>query len=327
MIHVALAIHDQKGSYSRHAGVLIASILRNTKETVCFHIMHDETLSDENRKKLEAACLDNRLSPESFTDFVDMTAYFASYRDYDLDSIGGILTRGTLYRLLFPDVINNVKTVIYLDCDVVVNLDIAELWRKCADMKQTLAGVREFQSLPEPDINVPKNKIKVDAIGVADAHYINAGVLVMNLEKMRDETLDKGPLFKRAVEYMTKYNPQHRDQDFLNAEYLGDIFYVDRKYNDVPLEDYDDVFQKKRIWHFFAKGKPWDILRGSNADMLYWQNLMYTPWKDELVVSLYNAAVNGKYYHRHSKECICRLKEQFIENIKNIKRIAKKSCR
>lgn len=53
MIHIALSVYDPKGTYSRHAGVVMASVLRNTDATVCFHILHDETLTKENRRRLE----------------------------------------------------------------------------------------------------------------------------------------------------------------------------------------------------------------------------------------------------------------------------------
>lgn len=327
MIHIALAIHDPNGTYARHAGVVIASVLRNTGAPVCFHIMHDETLSSENRLKLEETRAENCSGGHSEINFIDMSAYFSNYPELDIDHISGVLTRGTLYRLSLPEVVVDVDKIIYLDCDVAVNLDVAQLWEECAAMDSALAGVRELNDLPMPDISLPKEMIKKDEYGVTDDRYINAGVIVMNLSKMRRESEEKGALFQRAVKYITEYDPQHKDQDFLNAEYLGDIMYLDQKYNDMPFGDYDDVFNLERIWHFFSKGKPWNVVRGSNADMLYWQNLMHTPWRGELVESFYNAAVNGKYYHRHSRECIDRLLSQLIENIKNVKRVFKRNSR
>ncbi|MBQ8692167.1 MAG: hypothetical protein IJ520_03390, partial [Synergistaceae bacterium] len=38
------------------------------------------------------------------------------------------LTAGALYRLFMPEVLSGLDKVIYLDCDIVVNMDIAELW-------------------------------------------------------------------------------------------------------------------------------------------------------------------------------------------------------
>ena len=52
IIHIALAFHDPKGTYSQHAGVAMASIFDHTKSPVCVHILHDHTLTDLNRSRL-----------------------------------------------------------------------------------------------------------------------------------------------------------------------------------------------------------------------------------------------------------------------------------
>ena len=57
VINIALTIYDPSGTYTRHAGVVIASVLRNTQTPVCFYILHDETLSADNQNKiLETYC-------------------------------------------------------------------------------------------------------------------------------------------------------------------------------------------------------------------------------------------------------------------------------
>lgn len=333
MIHAALAVHDQKGTYTRHAGVVIASILRNTNSPVCIHVLHDETLTDENRQKLITTCCDNANAKAghdeaSCVDFVDMSGFLLRYQNIDLDAVSGVFTRGALYRLCLPEILSDVDMMIYLDCDVIVNLDIFELWNERLKMgERAFAGVREQNSLPMPDMDMPRECIQTDKFGIADNRYINSGVLLMNLKKLRSEYNVKGSMLERAVAYVKRVSPAYPDQDFLNAEYIGDIYYIDTKYNNVPVDDYDDVVHFEQIWHFFSKGKPWNILRGSNADMLYWQNLIYTPWRDELVESFYKAAIENQYYHRHSRACMLRLWNQLIGNIKNIKRMFKSNSR
>ena len=51
MIHVAYAVHDASGGYSKFAGVSIASLLHKTKENVTIHLLGDKTLSRENRER------------------------------------------------------------------------------------------------------------------------------------------------------------------------------------------------------------------------------------------------------------------------------------
>lgn len=52
MIHVAFCVNDANGSYVRHTAATIASIFENTKDKVTVHLIHDETLTDENKDRL-----------------------------------------------------------------------------------------------------------------------------------------------------------------------------------------------------------------------------------------------------------------------------------
>ncbi len=52
-IHVCYALHDFDGHYSKYIGTSICSIFENTKSKVAIHIIHDETLTEENKNKFE----------------------------------------------------------------------------------------------------------------------------------------------------------------------------------------------------------------------------------------------------------------------------------
>ena len=324
MIHIALSVYDPKGTYSRHAGVVIASVLRNTDEDVCFHILHDETLTEENKRKLEETA---KTSPSKSSrlghgriNFINVALSMKKFAGVDFDKICGRFSRGTLYRLMISEVASSeINTLIYLDCDMVVSLDIAPLWRSVdGSIKCSLAGVHENRSIDLPNATIDRRNIKTDNMGLAREYYINAGILVMNLDKLRAERSCKKALFQRAVDYIEKFNPPLLDQDFLNAEYLADIFFIDPKYNTDPTDEiFDDVFSIEKIWHFGGHLKPWNAFTGTNVDMLYWKYLALTPWKDELWESLFTAATNDKYYHRHSGGCVKRLKAQIAEEVKN----------
>ncbi|OUO95224.1 glycosyltransferase family 8 protein [Cloacibacillus sp. An23] len=325
MIQVALSVYDPKGTYARHAGVVIASVLRNTEAPVCFHILHDDTLTDENRSRLEESAAEHQSKtpgePRGTVDFIDVSDAMGKFPESDFDKICGRFSRGTLYRLMLPEIIHDsVDKVIYLDCDIVVALDIADLWKiVSSDTERTLGGVQEDRSPNPPASAVPISEIKTDAMGLSRERYINAGVLYMNLERLRSERTAKTALFQRAVAYIDRFAPPLLDQDFLNAEYLGDILYLDPRYNTDPKDEiFESVFEMERIWHFGGHLKPWNALTGTNADMLYWKYLSLTPWRDELWDSLFAAMSNEKYYHRHSKGCVKRLKSQVWDNMKDI---------
>ncbi|MBR1807640.1 MAG: hypothetical protein IJ774_14815, partial [Selenomonadaceae bacterium] len=51
MIHVCFGMHDANGKYSKFVGTTMASIFENTLSEVTIHILHDSTLTDDNRDK------------------------------------------------------------------------------------------------------------------------------------------------------------------------------------------------------------------------------------------------------------------------------------
>ena len=324
VINIALTIYDPSGTYTRHAGVVIASVLRSTQTPVCFYILHDETLSADNRNKILATYRSNASSDVGGVRFLDISEHFYGYKTPDVDEMCRRFTRGSLYRLCIHEILPELQSVIYLDCDIVVHLDIYNLWKEYMDDggRHTICGVYGNRGSSTPDMTVPREEIVTDKRGLNRERYINSGVLVLNLARLR-EKYRKGSMLNEAVNYTKRFRSRTPDQDFINAEFIGDILYVDQKYNFAPDRVYDDVFSLDRIWHFYLKGKPWQMVTVSNADKLYWHYLMYTPWHDEIVDSFYNAAVNNMYYHRHSRDCINRLLRRFTDNVMNLKRIFK----
>ena len=320
-IDIALSIYDPRGTYSRHAGGLLASVLDNTRNPVTFHVLHDESLSETNKLKLNKIVADhnNSLNDAEICsiDFIDTSVYFS--RLHDIDKICGRFSRGSIYRLVAPEVLSNFDKILYLDCDIVVSLDVSGLWSyDLVGRGVAIAGVLEDRSGLIPDTD--GMEIRPDRLGLVRNRYINSVVLLMNLRFIRNESRTKGNLLERAWKYISMYNPPLPDQDFLNAEYLkGKILYLPPEYNTDPKEEvYDDVFGVKKIWHFGGHLKPWVAFTGSNADMLYWKYLALTPWGDETWDSIYSAATNSQYYHRHSGACVKKLQNKIKFNINKV---------
>jgi len=51
MIHVCYGIYDDTGRYSKFTGMSILSMFENTRTEVTVHLLHDDTLTDDNRDK------------------------------------------------------------------------------------------------------------------------------------------------------------------------------------------------------------------------------------------------------------------------------------
>ena len=51
MIHICFGLYDKTGRYSKFTGTTMLSIFDNTNSEVTVHILHDNTLTQDNRDK------------------------------------------------------------------------------------------------------------------------------------------------------------------------------------------------------------------------------------------------------------------------------------
>lgn len=171
---------------------------------------------------------------------------------------------GTLYRLFLPQLLGpNVDTALYLDCDIIVNMAVEEVFKHdIADYY--FAGV------------VDEGMMKVHAGHLKDIKfekkYINAGVLLINLKKLRENIPDFAGMILQTVE---EQRYKYLEQDAINLYFskLDDgILYLDEKYNFhvnvgenafLPFARYENT-----IIHYVGP-KPW--LTFSHAAIFYWK--------------------------------------------------------
>lgn len=189
MIHIAYALSDKHGTYSKFAGASMCSILENTKEKVTFHLLHDGSLLEDNRGRfLELA---ERYGASVLFYDVPATAGQTLQRGREIlpegmDSVR--YTGANMYRLLLPEVLpRELEKVIFLDADTIVQLDIGEMW-------QTFLGEAPLAAVPDFDVlehfgqesKIRPNGSFLYTEGYTDVHGIfNAGVLLLNLQFLR----------------------------------------------------------------------------------------------------------------------------------------------
>lgn len=167
-------------------------------------------------------------------------------------------TAAASYRLLLPEILPSYKSVIYLDCDVIVRTDIAKLYRDTDLEDYYLAAVYEATL----DFQIPYLK----EIGCKPGEYINSGFLIINLEQMR---LDN--IMPSLISTANNANSAFPDQDALNIVCKGNILGLPPIYNSIRtyfLPQYKTDFLK------YYTDKDWDHVQISG-------NIHYTgskPW-------------------------------------------------
>lgn len=98
---------------------------------------------------------------------------------------GSRFTIAMFYKFFIGDLVPpDVEKMIYLDSDIIVNLDIAELWKINLGDK-IFATVPEIANYESAEIMNYKPLCRNNLVDVED--YFNAGVLLMNLKTLRTE--------------------------------------------------------------------------------------------------------------------------------------------
>lgn len=263
IIHIGFGLHDKDGHYSVWVGTVMQSILEHTDSRICFHILHDETLSIDNKYKLEKVARSGSSKIE-----------FHKIEEDDFSVVKNQMSRftiGAMFRCSLPELLPDLNRIIYLDADLFVNRDIKELWD--VDVREYyLAGVVD----EGVDIhNYPRILNKYPEI--KKESYFNSGVLYMNLKKLREF----GNLKKLVVDFLIE-NPEADlpDQDALNVLFHNKVLYLDGSWNQFVFMHRKDNVEKldKAIFHYAA-----DLLMlysHSQLDKEYFRTICRTPWID-----------------------------------------------
>ena len=254
-INVCVACDD---NYSKHAGVLIASILTNSNpdDNLAFYIL-DGGISDI--KKEEILTLKKIKDCEINFISVDENNFSEYKKIKTLSHISFV----TFYRLKLPSMFPDLKKIIYFDCDMVACHSLKELF-KTDISNYCIAGCL--------DIGVKRPFFK-DKNG-----YVNAGMLVFNLEKMRE--LDIEGKFLKYLQTTTD-KLKYADQDIINNTCKGLIYILEDEWNvqSSNFTNRSSYTDKPKIIHFIAKRKPWTYISYSYHRNIYFENLQKTPWK------------------------------------------------
>ena len=312
-IRVVLGVYDPDGSYSRHAGVVMTSIFLNTKSKVSVCILHDATLTQQNQTRFQQTAGMFGQTVE----FVDVTEHVERLGKNAVQTAGEFLSVGCLFRLLIPDLLPYTK-VIYLDCDVLVNLDIRELW-DIEISEYCIAGVRDPMVKKKKRI-FSRDFLITKLLHIDLADYINSGVLVMNLEKIR-ETCD---LAKEALAYFVRYRhcAPPIDQNFINFIFNKKCRLLDARFNRNSTEPGDE----RAILHVMGKPKPWQGFNDAAAGRIYWKTCMQTAWREETLDAVLHTAFNSPLNHRKMSQCYKKIMRRLYldivaRNLTNLKSI------
>ena len=177
---------------------------------------------------------------------------------FDDAPVWGYFTKEIYYRILCSELLpQSLERILYLDSDMLICNSIRELYEMdfCGKM---LIGVTDQLS-----VNRKKIHRKKEALGLTeDDIYINSGVILFNLVKMRKEFVLKDFLVDVEKHKDILVFP---DQDAINLYFRGDIGVAGWIYNYPAYWSFffrhiiQFAVRNPSIIHYMGNIKPWNI--------------------------------------------------------------------
>ena len=282
-----------------HLHVLIASDANYAEfvSTVCVSLFATNT----NFEKISIHLLSNNIPQETINIIehyipqngrgklcvYDISNIYNMGLSFDKDKSGFSVT--SYARLLSTKILpSDISRILYVDCDVIFNNDVREFWS--IDLTDVwIAGVLDahMNTLCKTELGLPE-----------DYPYINAGVLLINLDEWRNVNI-----INKWQDVLDEYNGNvfHQDQGIINEACIGHIKLVHPKYNITSTyfshpykqikkmniffyskEEYEEAKNNPSIIHFTEGylGRPW--IEGTNHPYSYLFEKFHskTIWKD-----------------------------------------------
>ena len=209
------------------------------------------------------------------------------------------LTVATYYRLLLGEVLPpELERVLYLDCDMMVRGDLAELWRMT--LGSALVGA-------VPDPGFAANHI----LGLPPgASYFNAGLLLIDLVRWRAERVGAAAL-AFAADHPDRLT--YNDQCALNWILRDNWLALDPKWNlqtgvlSRTINGWPKYFrppppvaETSRIVHFNSPGRPWLYVDDHPFKPDYLAYKARTAWREEGFADRYPHNMIIKFLLRHA---------------------------
>jgi lipopolysaccharide biosynthesis glycosyltransferase len=259
----------------------MASMLYNTRNPVHFHVI-ESRLSEQSKKNIVS--LEERFPNGCWT------FYGVESLELDRFAVTGHFSVETYYRLFLPELIPNLKKIIYIDGDTVIDGDIVKLWQ--IELGKHLAGA--VPELYQPNFQSRKRHLGMNESDI----YFNAGVLVLNLAALREFSLLRRA--SEVVKYLYNSIIENNlywfvDQDILNHLFYRRCLFLPPKFNfsfqliytfeceGISLEEWQEAIINPVIVHYTSPNKPSTISKKAMHSPfweMYYKYKIMTPFSD-----------------------------------------------
>lgn len=302
-------------NFSMPLAVMVRSVLDTLGQDRKLNLyILDGGISAANRKRLQDSWQDARLTVAwCVPDLAPLRTL----------KVSGHINAVAYARLLIPDLLpDSVDKAIYLDGDLVVEHDLGAMWdldvapyELLAVQDMTLPYVDSSVALPNymdcaPYLTAARALSNPERHGIpATAKYLNSGVLVLNLQRWREQHTAR-----RILDYLRDHKGEviWHDQDGLNVVLSKTWAAMDERWNQIPHifrypnwyaspfgeQTFERVQRAPWIIHFSTRTKPWhyDGAHPSNARFFhYLDRTAWKGWRPPEVTNLLQNADFGRW--------------------------------
>lgn len=273
--------------FSPYLDIMIRSMIANASEKRNYDliILYND-ISERNQRLIKSAA---KGKDNISIRFARVCEYFDAKKLF----VDQHLSVETYYRLIIPEIMPNYHKILYLDCDMVADRDVAELYD--LDLKGAIIGAAKDIDVAG-QLNLNQNNWQTyatETLGLDSPYdYFQAGVLILDLDGLR-KTASSQKMIKLALSQSFRCH----DQDVLNIICKNKVTYIPQQWNTLMdwqepgrsrmqilkmaprklFEEYSAARKQPYLIHYAGYQKPWDVVDCDFAEY-FWEYAKLSPY-------------------------------------------------
>ena len=227
-------------NYLPYLTVSLHSLLENANKEYAYHVYILTTgIGAASQEKLQ-----KYTNPDIMISCVDVSQKMEDVRN--ALQLRDYYTGATYFRIFIAEMFPQYEKALYLDGDTVILESISDLYN--VDLGDNLVGaVADGAVAVVPEFRVYTKEV----LGIDYKKYFNAGILLMNLKKFREENF-----YQKFCALLHTYKFKvAQDQDYLNVLCQNKVQWIGEEWNRMPIGKKGE--NSPKLIHYNLTLKPW----------------------------------------------------------------------
>jgi len=286
-------VFSSSAEFIPYFSVTLQSLIEHSVEHNFYHIilLHAGGINENDKNKLALQIANHK---NFMLDYYDVS----SLQNMNQFFVNNHLSVETYFRLFIPDILPFYDKVLYLDCDMVVQNDVSELYM--LDLEgYYLAAAKDLDYIGQYKMYKERKEYTTNVLELQNGlEYFQAGVLVLNLAEFR-----KNYSVEQMIQIALLKKWTFLDQDVLNHICQGKVQFLPQQWNVVmnwkndttermailkhaPLQLYQEYLNARKnpyVIHYAGYQKPWNS-KTCDYDHVFWQYARKTVFYENIML-------------------------------------------